>query len=70
MAGMVGGATGAVITGIIMIFEMTGEYTVILPVILTVALACAVRTWLSPATIYTLKLLRRSEVVPQGFIDH
>jgi CIC family chloride channel protein len=66
MAGMVGGTTGAVITGTIMIFEMTRDYTVILPVILTVALACAVRNWLSPSTIYTLKLLRRGEIVPQG----
>jgi len=66
MAGMVGGTTGAVLTGTIMIFEMTRDYTVILPVILTVALACAVRAQLSPATIYTLKLLRRGAVAPQG----
>ncbi len=66
MAGMVGGTTGAVLTGTIMIFEMTRDYTVILPVILTVVLACAVRNWLSPSTIYTLKLLRRGEIVPQG----
>jgi CIC family chloride channel protein len=66
MAGMVGGTTGAVITGTIMIFEMTRDYTVILPVILTGALACAVRNGLSPATIYTLKLLRRGEIVPLG----
>ncbi|MGB6176829.1 MAG: chloride channel protein [Methylocella sp.] len=66
MAGMVGGTTGAVLTGTIMIFEMTRDYTVILPVILTVVLACAVRNWLSPSTIYTLKLLRRGGIVPQG----
>jgi len=66
MAGMVGGTTGAVLTGTIMIFEMTRDYTIILPVILTVALTCAVRAWLSPATIYTLKLLRRGEIAPQG----
>jgi len=66
MAGMVGGTTGAVLSGTIMIFEMTRDYTVILPVILTVVLACAVRAWLSPATIYTLKLLRRGETAPQG----
>jgi len=66
MAGMVGGTTGAILTGTIMIFEMTRDYSVILPVILTVVLACAVRGWLSPATIYTLKLLRRGVVAPQG----
>jgi CIC family chloride channel protein len=37
-----------------------------MPVILTVALACAVRNRLSRATIYTLKLMRRGEIVPQG----
>jgi hypothetical protein len=34
--------------------------------ILTVALAAAVRNWLSPATIYPMKLVRRGEIVPQG----
>ena len=37
-----------------MTFEMTRDYTVILPVILTVALTTAVRAQLSPAS--TLKL--------------
>jgi chloride channel protein, CIC family len=66
MAAMVGGTTGAAVTATIMVFEMTRDYTVILPVILTVVLASTVRQWLSPATIYTLKLLRRGHVVPQG----
>jgi chloride channel protein, CIC family len=66
MAAMVGGTTGAAVTGTVMVFEMTRDYTAILPVILTVVLACAVRQWLSPATIYTLKLLRRGHIVPQG----
>ena len=66
MAAMIGGTTGALITAVVMVFEMTRDYTTILPVILTVAIACAVRHWLSPSTIYTLKLLRRGHVVPQG----
>ena len=66
MAAMIGGTTGAALTAVIMIFEMTRDYTVVLPVILTVATASAVRQWLLPPTIYTLKLLRRNEVVPQG----
>ena len=66
MAAMVGGTTGAAITATIMTFEMTRDYTVILPMILTVTLASAVRQWLLPATIYTLKLQRRGHVVPQG----
>lgn len=66
MAAMVGGTTGAAVTATIMVFEMTRDYTAILPVTLTVTLASAVRQWLSPSTIYTLKLLRRGHVVPQG----
>jgi len=66
MAAMVGGTTGAGITAIVMVFEMTRDYTVILPVILTVVVAGAVRQWCSAPTIYTLKLLRRGHIVPQG----
>jgi chloride channel protein, CIC family len=66
MAAMVGGTTGAAVTATVMVFEMTRDYSVILPVILTVTLASAVCQWLMPATIYTLKLLRRGHLVPQG----
>jgi chloride channel protein, CIC family len=66
MAGMVAGATGAVMTAIIMVFEMTWNYSVIVPVILTASVAYAVRQWLSPPSIYTLKLRRRGDLVPQG----
>ena len=66
MAGMVAGATGAGLTAVIMVFEMTWNYSVIIPVILTATVAYAVRQWLSPPSIYTLKLLRRGDLVPQG----
>ncbi len=66
MAGMVAGITGAVITAFIMVFEMTWDYGAILSTMLTAVVAYAVRQHLSPATIYTLKLLRRGDVVPQG----
>jgi len=66
MAGMVAGATGAVLTATIMLFEMTWNYSVILPVMITATVAYALRQHLSPASLYTLKLLRRGDVVPQG----
>ena len=66
MAGMMAGVTGAVMTAIIMVFEMTWNYSAIVPVILTATVAYAVRQWLSPPSIYTLKLLRRGDLVPQG----
>ncbi len=66
MAGMVGGTTGAVVTAITMLFEMTRDYNAILPVILTVAIAYAVRKKIVHASIYTLKLFRRGHGVPEG----
>lgn len=66
MAAMVAGTTGAVVTAVTMLFEMTRDYSVILPLMLCVAITYAVRKRLSEANIYTLKLLRRGHVVPEG----
>ena len=56
MAGMVGGATGAAVTAIVMIFEMTLDYRIIIPITITVAFSYGVRTMLCRESIYTLKL--------------
>lgn len=64
MAGMVGGVTGAAMTAIVMIFEMTLDYSVVLPMTITVALSYGLRKLLSRESIYTLKLVRRGYAVP------
>jgi CIC family chloride channel protein len=66
MAAMVGGATGAAMTAVTMIFEMTRDYNIVLPMILAVALSLGVRRVLSPESIYTLKLSRRGHMVPKA----
>ncbi len=66
MAGMIGGTTGAVLTAITMVTEMTHDNNVVLPILITVGSAYIVRKMISHASIYTLKLLRRGEVVPEG----
>ena len=66
MAGMVGGSTGAAMTAIVMIFEMTLDYTVIIPMTLTVALSYGVRKLVEPHSIYTLKLARRQHDIPDS----
>ena len=65
MAGVVGGATGAAMAAIVMIFEMTLDYTVIVPMTLTVAISYGVRRSLIPDSIYTRKLTLRGEPVPE-----
>jgi CIC family chloride channel protein len=66
MAGVVGGATGAAVTAIVMIFEMTLDYSVIIPITITVALSYAVRTFFSRESIYTMKLVRRGHYIPDA----
>ena len=66
MGAMVGGGTGAVMTAVTMIFEMTRDYTIVLPMIVAVAVAVGVRRVLSRENIYTLKLFRRGHVIPKA----
>lgn len=66
MAGMVSGTTGAVLTAITMLFEMTRDYNAILPIMLTVAMAYFTRILLASESIYTLKLIRRGREVHEG----
>ncbi len=66
MGAMVGGATGAAMTAVTMIFEMTRDYAIVLPMILAVAVALGVRRLLSRENIYTLKLARRGHTIPKA----
>ena len=66
MGAMVGGGTGAAMTAVAMIFEMTRDYEIVLPMIIAVALSIGVRRLLSPENIYTLKLFRRGHRVPKA----
>jgi len=66
MGAMVGGGTGAVMTAVAMIFEMTRDYDIVAPMIIAVAFSVGVRRLLSRENIYTLKLFRRGRVVPKA----
>ncbi len=66
MAAMVGGGTGAAMTAVTMIFEMTRDYDLVMPSIVAVALAIGVRRVLSPENIYTIKLVDRGHFVPKA----
>ena len=65
MAAVVGAGTGGVMTAIIMVFEMTRDYAIIVPVIVAVAVAAGVRRWLIGETIYTVKLRHRGHHIPK-----
>lgn len=66
MAATIGGTTGAVLTGIIMLSEMTRDQSVVLPLVITCATAYAVRKAIMEESIYTMKLRARRHAVPEG----
>ncbi len=59
MGAVFAGAARAPITAVIIMFELTGEYSIILPLMTAIVLATAVSRALTRDTVYTLKLRRR-----------
>jgi chloride channel protein, CIC family len=59
MGAVFAGAARAPITAVIIIFELTGDYTIILPLMIAIVAAAGLSSLLSKDTIYTLKLRRR-----------
>jgi CIC family chloride channel protein len=59
IGGLVGGTALAPLTAIILLFEMTDDYRIILPVMLVTALSVVVTRTLVGESIYTLKLRRQ-----------
>jgi len=66
MAAIVGSGTGAVITAIVMVFEMTRDYDVIIPLLITVSIAYGMRHYLMRDSIYVYKLTRRGLSIPDS----
>lgn len=59
MGAVVAGATHAPITAILIIFEMTNDYKIILPLMISTIIATLLTTKLKKESIYTIKLVRR-----------
>jgi CIC family chloride channel protein len=59
MGAVFASAARAPITAVLIIFELTGDYRIILPLMIAVIVATALSNQLSTDTIYTLKLRRR-----------
>lgn len=63
------GAARAPMTAVLIIVEMTGQYSLILPMMLAVVIATACSRFLTRSTIYTEKLRRRGDVLDDP-VDH
>ena len=67
MAAVLAGATRAPITAVVIVAEITGEWSLIVPLMIAVALATALSRLVSRETIYTMKLSRRGiRLTPPG----
>ncbi|HBF42522.1 MAG TPA: chloride channel protein [Desulfobacteraceae bacterium] len=66
MGAVVAGTTHAPITAILIIFEMTGDYKIILPMMITCILSTITASSLKKGSIYTMKLLRRGVDISGG----
>ncbi|MFZ0451357.1 MAG: chloride channel protein [Desulfatiglandaceae bacterium] len=66
MGAVVAGTTHAPITAIIIIFEMSGNYKIILPMMITCILSTMLASSLKKGSIYTIKLLRRGVEISGG----
>ena len=66
MGAVVAGATHAPITAILIIFELTSEYKIILPLMVACIISTLITTRLKKDSIYTLKLSRRGINLSQG----
>jgi CIC family chloride channel protein len=66
MGAMVAGVTHAPISAVLILFEMTDDYDVILPMMLAAVLSTAVCSHLLQDSIYTLKLRRKGVQLHEG----
>ncbi|RKY17630.1 MAG: chloride channel protein, partial [Planctomycetota bacterium] len=66
MGAVVGATTHAPISAILILFELTNDYRIILPLMVSCILATLLATRLQTASIYTLKLLRRGVDIRAG----
>ena len=67
MGAVVAAGTHAPITAIVIIFELTSDYKIILPLMISCIIATLLATRLQKASIYTLKLLRRGADIRGGY---
>ncbi|BDG07927.1 chloride channel protein [Anaeromyxobacter paludicola] len=65
MAGVLAGTTHAAVSSVLIIFELTGDYGVILPLMLTATLAAAISRAIEPDSLYTAPLRRRGVKLPE-----
>ncbi|MHC4398128.1 MAG: chloride channel protein, partial [Planctomycetota bacterium] len=63
MGAVVAGTTHGTLSAILIVYEMTGDYRIILPIMVAAGLAGLVARWIDPQSIYHKKLSRREHTI-------
>jgi len=63
MAGVLGGVLQAPLTAIFLIAELTGGYTLFIPLMITVAICFAVTKYFLPYSVYNMELGRKGDLI-------
>ena len=66
MGALVAGATHAPISAILIIFELTGDYKILPPLMVACIVSVLLARWLLPHSMYTLKLAKRGINLQEG----
>ena len=70
MGAVVAGTTHAILSAILIVYEMTGDYRIILPIMAAAGLSSVVASLIDPESIYYKKLSRRGESIARGHDMH
>jgi CIC family chloride channel protein len=66
MAAVLAGAVHAPLTAIMLLFEMTNDYRIILPLMFAVAVSLPLSQWIRRDSVYTLGLTRKGIRIERG----
>jgi len=61
MAALIAATTHAPVLGAVMVFELSGDYAIVLPLLIATAMATLVSRWIRPSSIYMEELDRRGK---------
>ncbi len=70
MGAVVAGTTHGILSAILIVYEMTNDYRIILPIMIATGLASAIARFVDPESIYHKKLSRRNESIARSHEMH
>jgi CIC family chloride channel protein len=70
MGAVVAGTTHGVLSAILVVYEMTNDYRIILPIMIAAGLSSMVARLIDPESIYHKKITRRGESIARGHEMH